>query len=325
MSSPVGNAPRVVWIGSAGTGTAFGIARTLRETWGESVRIVAADIFASKLVATSALADTFVQVPPVSDPDFSEAVLSGLAETNTTLYVPILDEEILWAAEARDAGHLPVGVTTTAPPVVSARTCIDKLLAARWLTSASLPTPETKPLADASWEGEALVAKPRCGRGSLGVELLDSAAELAAAQASGADLIVQPRCRGPELTIDVCAHANGTRAVARERLEVKAGVCTKARVFEDPAHAALAHKLATGLELRGAFCFQLMQDPSGAGPVITDINARPGAGTRLTVAAGVEILAAALADQWGLPVAPFLRTLDGERWVVRHYVEQVLV
>ena len=75
------------------------------------------------------------------------------------------------------------------------------------------------------------------------------------------------------------------QAVCRERLEVKAGVCTKARVFTDPQIGDLAERLGAGLGLEGAFCFQVMRD-AARGWVVTDVNARHGAGSRMSAAVG---------------------------------------
>ena len=326
MSSPGADSLPTTWLGAAGTGTSFGIAKTMREQWGHKVRIIAADIFASHLIATSLFADEFVQVPLSSDPAFEPFVLRRLVETGTDLYVPILDEEIVWAAELNARGGLPSGVRTTAPSPETARICHDKNLTAAWLQRNGLPTPRTVPIAEAQWEGVALFAKPRCGRGSIGARVVETANALDVLVRSGGDLIVQPLCELPEYTVDVFRSGDGrlVRAVARERLEVKAGVCTKARVFEDDTLEALADRLSKGLDLRGAFCFQVMREAAGGRFVITDVNARPGAGTRLTVACGVNILAATFADVWGGTPNHFLPRLERERHVVRQYEEYVL-
>lgn len=109
--------------------------------------------------------------------------------------------------------------------------------------------------------------------------------------------------------------------MCRERLEVKAGVSVKARVFDDPELSALAQKLGEELGLTGTFCFQVMRAPDAGGWAITDVNPRPGAGTRMTVAAGVDVLAAMMADAWGEDPGVFLGPLAGERFVTRQYTE----
>lgn len=318
MSSPDAER-RCVWLGSAGTGTAFGLAQTLRERWGQDVRVVAADIREPHLVATSLLADSCRIVPFSSDAGFADVLRAGLREEGVTHYQPILDEEILLGATLRAEGLLG-DVVVFAPPIRGARLCLDKLEGARWMDEVGIPTPPTVAVEDARWEGRPLFAKPRHGRGSLGVRAIqDERAFEALPRDEG--LIVQPRCDGPELTVDAVHLGGVTRAVARERLEVKAGVCTKARVFEDEQLEGLAHLLALGLGMEHAFCFQVMR-LDGAW-VVTDLNARPGAGTRLTVAAGVDVLGAMFAYHFGEPFGHLLGRLPHERFVVRQYAEYV--
>lgn len=313
-----------LWLGAAGTGTAFGILRSIHEQFPGTIRVIAADMFPRHLVASAMLADCFEQVPPVSEPSFPGALRGGLSRHGVDTYVPILDEEIWLAATLRDSGEL-TGIDVAAPPTAAAEICLDKQLAARWLADNGLPTPATAEIGDFPWRPEGVMVKPARGRGSVGVRLVESERELDALRATEPSLIAQQRCRAPEVTIDA-VRANGTfRAVCRERIEVKAGVCTKARVFDDQELAALAHAVANGLDLRGAFCMQVMRAwDDDARWQITDINPRPGAGTRLTVAAGVEILAAGLAALWGLDVAPFLPPLPRPTFVLRQYAEYVV-
>jgi len=324
MQSPATDERKVIWVGTAGTGAAYGIVLSIRAEFGDQYRLVASDINPAHLVATSALVDEYIQVPPVRDAAFSQLMLSRLGETKAALYVPILDEEIVWAAAQRDAGQLPHGLDVIAPPVWSAEICFDKLAAARWLESNGLPSPATSAIATTPWPGAACFVKPRFGRGSIGARLIRSDGEYLLACASGEDLVVQELCNGPEITVDVFASPTRVRAVARERLEVKSGVCTKARIFDDPELEALAMRLAHGLELRGVFCFQVMRSVAEGEWRVTDINPRSGAGTRLTVAVGVEILAAAIADRFGVDFSEMLPALDDEHFVVRQYTEHVL-
>lgn len=314
----------VIWVGTAGTGAAYGIVRSVRTTFGDRFRLVASDINPAHLVAASAFVDEYIQVPPVADAEFTPRMLSLLETRRAALYIPILDEEIVWAAAQRDAAALPVGLDVLAPPAWSAEICFDKLAAAHWLVEHGLPTPATALLASTAWTGAACFVKPRCGRGSVGARMVRTEADFSLARLSGEDLVVQELCAGPEITVDVFASASHVRAVARERLEVKAGVCTKARVFDDPALQALATSLARGLQLRGVFCFQVMRSLSTGDWLVTDINPRSGAGTRLTVACGVEVLAAAIAERFDLEFEPLIPALKKEHFVVRQYVEHVL-
>lgn len=312
---------RTVWIGAAGTGTGFGLARSLRDHWGDGVRIVAADTNPPHLVATSALADEAVQVKPLADPGFADELRAGLERTGADTYVPILDGEIVLAAELRAAGSLD-GLAVAAPSPDVARLCHDKLAMSAWLGERGLPAPAAWALDDAPRDGRPLVLKPRTGIGSVGFRTVESAEEL---DAASGDLVVEERLEQPEVTIDAFRSPDGelVRALCRERVEVKAGVSTKARVFTDGELIELTRALADGLPLSGAFCFQVMRHGAG-GWAIVDVNPRHGAGSRMSAAVRFDVMAAAMAALWGEDPEPFLSVPDGERFVVRQYTEFVL-
>jgi carbamoylphosphate synthase large subunit len=279
-----------------------------------------------RLIAAAAVADRFVQTPPVADSKFEPLLLEVIADAQIDTYVPTFDPEIVLGAELREAGRID-GVACTAPPSWSAALCWDKLELARWMDERGLPTPKTLPAAELHSVGDGWIAKPRRGVGSVGVARVTSENELDALLAGQdlADAIVQSLLPGPELTVDAFLAAGGRgAAVCRERIEVKSGVCTKARIFHDEPVESLVLELGRALEIRGAFCVQVMQDASGSWR-ITDVNPRPGAGTRLSVAVGFNVHAAMFADLWDADPWPYLRAVDGERWAVRQYREIILV
>jgi carbamoylphosphate synthase large subunit len=310
----------IVWIGAAGTATAYGLIRAVTRAWPQGVRVIAADTNPPQLVAASSLAAESVVVPPVAHPDFDERLIGGLSRTHADTYVPLLDAEILRAAELRDAGLIPESVRyVKAPSAESSRLCLDKLEMDRFLTAHQLPVPETWGHDDYPRDGRPLIVKPRQGLGSVGVRRLDAAERVAP------DELVQEVCDPPEVTVDAFRARRGAlrMSVCRERLQVKAGVATKARVFQDAELAELAHRLGDRLDLGGTYCFQTMRDGNGAW-AITDVNARPGGATAMSVAVGADVLAADLADLWGEDPLPFLRPPERPRIVVRAYTELVM-
>jgi carbamoylphosphate synthase large subunit len=315
-----------VWIGAAGTRAAYGLVASIRAVWRDAVHVVAADTNPRHLVAASLLADDYVQVPPVADSGFRPMLLDKLDAFEVDAYLPILDEEIVLAAELRDGGHIGERVAVAAPPAPAAEACFDKLAAARWLEAAGLPAPATFAGKDAAWMPPRMIVKPRHGRGSAGVAEVTSPEALREAVGGGDELVVQDACSEPELTIDAFRARRGgrVRAVCRERLEVKAGVSTKARVFEDAELEELAGRVASCFELAGSFCIQVMRSANDGRWLITDVNPRCGAGTRLSAAVGVDFFAATVADLWNEETDRFLPRLDRERYVVREYVEFVL-
>jgi len=313
-------------LGTAGTGTTWGVATSLRERWGSELHIVATDMLPAHLVATSALAERFVQMPAVADDRFEERLLALIGEEAIDTYVPTFDGEIVLAARLRSEGALD-GVRVLAPPIWAAEICWDKRAAARWLQEAGFPGPAVLPFHADAWRTAGVIVKPRRGVGSVGVARLGDRESWASWCARGDldDWIAQEIIDGPEVTLDCFRGSRdcSSRVVCRERVEVKSGVCTKARIFDDPELAALAGSIGAGLELGGVYCLQVMRCRE-RGWLVTDINPRPGAGTRLSGAVGVLFHAAWFADAWGAPTPHLLPRLEREHWVVRQYREIVL-
>lgn len=307
-----------IWVGAAGSATGWGVIQSLRERRPDA-RIVAADTNPRHLVAAAADADAFVRVPAAGDPRFAGALASGLAEHDIDVYVPIHDLELIAAAAAREAGRLPASVACTAPGHAAAALCWDKLETARALEAAGVPAPLTV-AGSSDWRGPCVV-KPRHGVASRGVRLVD------AAQRTGVErtdaYVVQQRCDPPEITIDAFWSADGAcfAALARERLEVRAGVATKGRVFADAELAGLARAVAQATGVRGAFCLQVMRGAHGW--QVTDVNPRPGGATRMSVVCGLDVHGAMVADALGEDPSAHLAAPGDERFVLRGYVERV--
>jgi biotin carboxylase len=288
------------------------------------MRVVVADTNPRELVAASADADAFVQVPAVRDARFSEVFNDAAVRSEVDTWVPVHDLEVIAAAEARDRGGLPPGIVTTAPALEAARLCWDKLRVSAVLVDSGLPTPRTVRSDVSGWRGPCVV-KPRNGVGSRGMRLLDSPSLRTSEEASAAFLLQEP-CVGPEVTIDAFRSARDGwfAATCRERLDVRAGIATRCRVFADERLSSLAEDVAKAIGLTGTFCMQVMRSVDRDGWLVTDVNPRPGGATRMSVAAGMDYHSALLADVWGDDPRPYLPGLVGERWVARGYVERVL-
>src|SRR5262249_44959194 len=130
--------------------------------------------------------------------------------------------------------------------------------------------------------------KPRCGRASLDNFTADDADELHRAIRKVPDLIVQPLVRGVEVTIDTLSDLQGRflAACPRERLEVKSGQAVRSRTFASPELEALARRAVEGLPIIGPANLQCFLTDDG--PRFFEINARFGAGTALSIHAGLN-------------------------------------
>lgn len=305
----------VVMLPAAGTGTAFAIANRLRANWNETVDITTADINPAHLISSSLIADRHYQVPPSASEDYHAEIRRIIKDNSVDTFIPLLNEDFSAALQLQ----------TSVPGCdfwisdLTSRLALSKREISKWLESLTLPTPREFGPDEIDPERDYFV-KPDNGSGSRGARSMRGAELL---QTYHPDWIIQEICNGPEITVDSFydSAADVGRAVARERLETKSGVSTKARVFDNAELSEMAAMIGRASGQRGTICFQVMR--SGGQFKITDLNFRPGAGTALSIAAGIDVISAAFACRWDEKYDGFLShglPADGV-FVTRQYCE----
>jgi carbamoyl-phosphate synthase large subunit len=312
----------VILVGAGGTTTAFGAVMALRRHWSSRVRIVVCDMNPPHLVTTSVLADAFEQVPPARDPAFPAALLDLFARQHIHTWLPLLPDEIRVARDLSRTGRLPTDFHLLTGSDAAAEISADKLLAATRLEAMGVRVPRTA-LGSQPFPATRYFLKPRAGTGSRGARAISAEELPSSIEGDGDAWIVQESGSPPEVTVDAF-YDPGTgfcRALGRERIEIKAGVSTKARIFEDPELSALALRLGAGLSFQGSFCFQVMRFDGHWG--VVDLNTRPGGATAMCWQTGNDFFAATFALAWGEDINRFFRPLDRDVFVTRQYAEFV--
>nr|WP_315229876.1 ATP-grasp domain-containing protein [uncultured Limnohabitans sp.] len=315
---------RVVLLGAAGTGTAFAIATRLRSSWGGDIKIVLTDVNDEHLISASILADAFYKVPAAKDPIFRERIMEILQTEKVTTYIPILNDELVLAAElAKIEAYKNIDFWSS--DIYAA--CVDKDFADKWLCTIGVRTPDVATAQQLQEADRVWFTKPRNGFGSKGVGYLTSAEVMALSETDRKELLIQEVCTSPEVTVDSFwdFEKNNGYAYCRERIEIKSGVCTKARLFYDAELSNFAKLIGQALRQKGIICFQAMR--STRGWVVTDLNLRSGAGTAMTCAAGFDVLSAAFACRSKLDYSKYLKSIEltDEIYVTRQYAEFVMV
>jgi carbamoyl-phosphate synthase large subunit len=274
-----------VLVTSAGTSTAIGLIKSLQQS--SDVEIFTADIndFVMLPLGAFEVAQHCV-VPLATDADnYIAAISAAVALYKIDFVFPIHDEEIRVISQARSNGSIAVGAPNLSSEMVLA--CTDKLNMGRRCLENGIESPATF---NAQQFSEApfypVFVKPRYGVGSRGASVIEQEEQVARLD-SEIDFVFQEVCERPEVTVDVLSTEFGHVAVSRERLEVKAGVSTKARVWYSPELAEIAGKIAAAFSLVGLFCFQVMKRDGRW--FVTDINPRCGGATAMTVAAGINL------------------------------------
>jgi carbamoylphosphate synthase large subunit len=313
------SAARTTLVGSVGTGTAFAAVTALRRHWPSECRIVGQDTNPAHLVTASLLCDEFVRCPLSADPGFLKHLLTITEKSGVDTYVPLMPVEL--SLVRKHATELERrGITLVAADRHSETDASDKWAVVNAALAHGIPVPRTA-LEHAPDGLEEVFAKPRFGVGSKGAVKLSGADYRAMPESDRHGLVFQQVCDGPEVTVDAFVHSPGgaVHALARERIEVKAGVCVKARIWADDALSSLATQIAAAFRLRGVFCFQVMRLADTW--MLTDLNPRPGAGTSMCQAAGSDFHAANFALAWGEDHSRHLMPLPKPVFVTRQYAD----
>jgi carbamoyl-phosphate synthase large subunit len=324
-----------VLVTGAGGAAGISVIRALRRA---EHHVVGADI--DPLAAGLALADEQVLLPGADDDGFVPAVVAAVEHHAVGAVITTVTEEM--AALERGRSLIAArGAAMWFSPAEAVATCLDKWRFAQAVERAGLPAPATA-LLDAQDPAPTApafpgpwVVKPRFGRGSRDVALVDDPDELRWALRRTPEPIVQSCCRGREFTADALIDHDGTVAgiVPRWRVATKAGISTKGTTFSDPRVEALVRSTVVALGLRGAINLQgFVQGDSppedltrrgGAGaPVqLLEVNPRFSGGLALSLGAGADLVGEYLRGMLGQPVRPdHLRFTDGVT-MTRYYEE----
>ena len=166
-------------------------------------------------------------------------------------------------------------------------TCRDKMLTYEILKSGfDLPFTTTDPSEISSFP---IMAKPRYGKGSRDIMLLDNNDDVKYFTSKMKDLIFQEYLPGTEYTIDVLSdlEKRALMAVPRIRIQTKAGISTKGRVLKNRKIEDECKQIADFIGIRGPSCIQMKEDEDGIVKLV-EINPRMGGGTIFTTLAGAN-------------------------------------
>lgn len=253
------------------------------------------------------LADHGALVRPASEAGYADSLVAAAAPHlddgahRECVVVPTVAEELpaLWGAADR---LRRAGIRTWVPRPEAVRVCVDKWQTFGVLRGAGVATPETGLRADRSIPGP-WVVKPRFGRGSRHVLMVDDADSLAAALLLVPEPIVQHRLPGREFTADVLIEDTGDVAgvAPRWRTQTRGGISTHGTTFSDPAVSEPVMAAVHALGLVGAANVQGFRSDDGS-VAITEINPRFSGGLPLSLAAGADLVGEYVRAVRGLPI-----------------------
>lgn len=267
------------------------------------VKVFACDVDPD-LSAACAVADRAFTVPPYDHPQFAARLTELARAHDIRLLVPTIDPELVpLAAATDDFARFDCRVHVSPPPVIDV--VRDKLETMRVLEAAEVPVPRTGRLDDvrsalSHWDWP-LFLKPNAGSASRSISIVRSQADLP--ETTSEPMILQQYLDGPEHTVNAFVNTRGEliSVISHRRLRIRAGEVEKGITERHPAHRAMAEGILRALPaLRGAFCFQVIDDRL-TGPRVIEINARFGGGYPLVDHAGATFSQWLLEEVAGLP------------------------
>ncbi len=310
-----------ILISAGGTATSWHLAKIIKANFQKYFNVYICDCNPAHLIAASRLADTYIQVPLITDPDYREIMLDNFRQHHIDIFVPLIDFDVYeFVSDSKDMRNL--NVTSTGVSKWAASILQDKETWSNYLQEKGILVPMVYDSATLTSlnDDDKVFIKPQRGFGSKGARVVIKR-ELDWVCRDD-DYIVQEICASPEITVEVFNFNGLIKSICRERLETKAGVCTKAKIWFDAELQLLTEQLCEILPLPTAFCYQVMKNSVGEWVVI-DLNPRLGAGTALSSTCGWSLVSAALCSWAGLSLSPssFLNVPVEPKYVVRVYEE----
>lgn len=306
---------------AGGTASAYYFGKMIRQHFDGQVHLTVADVNDPHLIAASRLADDYIKLPFVTEQNYKDAVLGEIDRLEIDVIVPLIDMDL--ANFPQDDYRLAeLNCFSTAPKLRVSEMLSDKAKLDKTARELGIPVPKLLSQ-DLVEPNRFYFVKPRIGFGSRGTSKLLGAEILQGH--FDPSLLIQELCEGPEVTVEVFCDGTTVDTLCRERIEVKAGVCTKARVYRDEVLNRHIRVIAENFNLPAASCFQFMKNSEGSW-CLFDANLRIGAGSALSAAVGWNLPLASL-QLWlgkGCDANRYLSFEDGERYVVRVFDEVVL-
>ena len=270
----------VILISGAGAPAAIGVIKSLKKSNFQG-RIIALD--ANPLSAGFYLCDKGYVVPKLSDPKHWDSIQKIIREESVTLILPTSGFDIQAFSKHKKELH-EQGIKVFMSNSEAMETCLDKLKFFQALQD-EVPIPKTS--TDPSTLQFPVIAKPRRGKGSVGIYKCETEKDV---NKDDVDYIYQEYLPGKEITVDCIFSKEGEMvlSVPRIRVETKAGISFKGKIFHDNEIDKVCEIAGKKIGLEGPVCMQLKQNAQGTYEFL-EINPRLGGATFFVTLAGVNI------------------------------------
>lgn len=289
-----------VLVTGVGGASGIGAVRALGETTTHDIVGVDMEPDAAGLY----LADDGRAIPPAADDEWGPVLRDVIDDHDVDVVVPTVDEEL------PELDALPDDVPVVAPRPGVVEVALDKYATHRRLSNAGHSVPRTWLASEAGAIPERaypLIRKPRRGRGSRGIERVETPADLdralQAAERPADEVLLQELVEGTEFTTSIVSTADDEllSVVPKEAIE-KRGSTVKGVTRRQPAVRDACRDIAGTLSPAGPMNVQQIVADDGT-PYTIEINPRFSSTACLTVKAGVNELDILIRDALGEPVS----------------------
>ena len=265
--------------------------------------------------------DSFFLIPHHDRPNYRSALLKLCTEQNVSLIIPWNDKEILVLSRMREFLE-SYDITLCLPHKGAVEIFSDKFLTSTWLSKNCISAPQTFLSIKEAWENseKGVIAKPRFGQGSYGIQIINNSAQLYAfTPALNEEYIFQEFVVGKEFTVDVFSSYEHLPIFvsARRRVKTRGGEAMISRIESNQLVCKISNDICRKLKIVGMFNFQIILGEDDLSWVI-EMNPRFGGGSDLTIEAGGKFHELMLLQTQGLDL-PKKIELDTELVMSRYF------
>lgn len=226
------------------------------------------------------------KIPYATAENFSSAVLELCEDLGVDILVPGVDEELAQLATLNSS------ILVMAPDMDFIRIALDKKATATFLANNNLPAPKTFTFEEISKVHFPCIVKPRYGRGSRGVQIINSSEQAWAYKklSSFSDdlIILQELLLGQEYTVMMSADKDSNLiAVVPVRVEIKRGITLRAMTECNLKLIEACTAIHQAMPTKGCYNIQLMAT-AGGDFIPFEINPRVSTTFCLGVASGID-------------------------------------
>lgn len=266
------------------------IIKSLRKN--KDVKIIGCDIYPQSWIYPSKLVDVFYQVPRADSLLYIHKILEICERENVDYFFPLTDLEIDVLIQSIDLFENKAIKVCISPKDVI-QICRDKKELFEYFSLdgdlSLLPTYDYQAFCNAKIDG-LFVAKPKQGRSSEGLYILDDFQKIGILINNPQSYIFQPFVKGSVVTVDIVKDSyNNSFFISREELiRTKNGAGITVKLFNDEELSSIVKKLITKLNFLGCFNIEFISDETHY--FLMDINPRFSAGIAFSNATGYDFV-----------------------------------